>query len=532
MSNLQLRPYQQECLKAIKDNYAKGVCRQLIHLPTASGKTVIFSNLIKEMPCRSLVVAHTTELLEQAREKIQMICPGLDVGLVNANSKEFDKHVVVSSLQSARQPSNLSELQKQNFGLFIYDECHFAAADSAKMVLDSLGFGQGTSKLLVGFTATPSRTDHRGLGEVFDSITFEKSVKEMVADGYLCKPRGIKIALDLDLSKITTDRDTGDFCPSVLAQVMDTPEVNELIATTYLERGGGRKAIAFGTSINHAENMARHFQAKGVAAEFVHGNMSPKTRTDIIQRYKDGQIPVLCNCLILTVGFDDPSTSCIIVGRPTQSKGLYQQMAGRGLRLFPNKTDCLILDFGRGHSLCSTSVLCGDAETVEHAEKRAQEPASFAVHLPPELNQKLRSAILNFDPLGEQFTWQREEEGYQLKGSGHKVLRIIKTDSERFGVSFINGDQVQLIASNLSFEFAFGSAEDFAKANRALFAVSDLEAEWRKSPISERQKALLRSKGFRAGIDDLTKGQASLIISSGILNKKTAFAVTKSGSGK
>ncbi|MCB1114453.1 MAG: DEAD/DEAH box helicase family protein [Chlamydiia bacterium] len=84
MSDIRLRPYQEECLEHISRDFEEGIHRQLIHLPTGAGKTVVFSHLIKEQNARSLILAHTTELLDQAREKISMICPSLDVGLVKA----------------------------------------------------------------------------------------------------------------------------------------------------------------------------------------------------------------------------------------------------------------------------------------------------------------------------------------------------------------------------------------------------------------------------------------------------------------
>jgi ATP-dependent helicase IRC3 len=171
-------------------------------LPTASGKTVVFASLIKETEGKSLVLAHTNELLKQAREKIQMIAQNLSVGLINADSKEFDFLVIVSSIQSARQPNNLAELQAQNFNLLVYDECHHAASETSRNVLHSLGFGSKTDRLLCGFTATAFRQDGRGLGEVFDKVSYQRTIKEMIADGYLCPPKGVRVSTDIDLSKV------------------------------------------------------------------------------------------------------------------------------------------------------------------------------------------------------------------------------------------------------------------------------------------------------------------------------------------
>ncbi len=526
MNNLKLRPYQIECLQIIKEKYQNGVTRQLIHLPTGAGKTVIFAHLIQQTGLKTLVIAHTSELLEQAKDKIEMICPSLKVGLVNGQQKEFCHPVIVSSIQSARQPETLRQLQQQGFDLLVYDESHRSSCDSARMVIDALGFGKGTKKLLTGFTATPSREDGRGLGEDFDEIVFSKSIKSMIQEGYLCPPIGIKIATDLDLSNVQSDN--GDYSAVSLSKMMDTEQINDLIAKTYLEKAAGRKALCFGVSILHAENLANRFKTHGVRAETINGNMAIDDRENVLKLFKNGEIDVLTNCMVLTEGFDCPSVDAVIIARPTKSKGLYQQMAGRGLRLYPNKSDCLILDFGdKNHTLCSSVILVGDAEVTPKECQNNTKMTLLADTLPPSINQKLKSAILTFDLLGDSFFWQKEATGYNLKGTGYKNLKIFSSDNERFDVIFIDGKNESIIAQSLSFEYAFSTAEEYAKTNRSHFILSDLEAPWRKDPISERQKALFRSGGFKRGIEDLTKGQAATIISSGILKRNAAKMVSR-----
>lgn len=519
---LKLRPYQEECLQEINKAFEKGITRQLVHLATAAGKTVIFAHLIQQKNCRTLVLAHTLELLEQARDKIQMICPGLDVGLVNANSKEFNKPVVVSTIQSARQPENLKQLQTQGFELLIYDEAHRAGNDSARLVLDSLGFGKGTKRLLAGFSATPFRNDSKGLGEVFEKIVYHKSIKDLISLGYLCQPKGIKIKTDLDLTTIKTE--DGDFVSESLAEYMNTPQMNELVVKTFIEHAKDRKTVCFSANISHAKKLAEAFRGYGITSEAIHGGTHVDERKSLLERFKNGNISVLTNCQLLTEGWDCPEVDCVLVAKPTQSKGLYTQMAGRGLRLFPNKTDCLILDFGsKSHSLCSIAVLNGDSESeTEKKQPVESKICELAKTLPPSINKKLKASIIEFDPLGEAFTWLKDGQSYSLKASGSKTLKISPTAEGRFSVMFFNGNIYQTIAKDISFEYAFSTAEEFAKENRSLFTISDLEAPWRKLPISDKQKGLFKSFGYRSGVEDLSRGQAAIIISSGVLNKKTS----------
>lgn len=517
---LNLRPYQRECLDSITSQFENGVRRQLVSLPTGSGKTVVFAHLIKELGQRALVIAHTNELLGQAKEKIKMIAPELGVGIINAENKEFDAPVVISSIQSARHPKNLVELQNRQFGLLIYDECHHAAAETPRAVLNSLGFGTGTNRLLCGFSATPFREDGNGLAEVFDAIVYERTIKDMIAEGYLCQPQGIKIKTDIDLSKVQMGN--GDFQVESLSQVVDVPEIRHLVVEAYLKEGQSRKAICFGVTIQHAHNLAELFNHYGIAAEAIHGGMVKHERESAIRRYRSGQTQVLCNCQVLTEGFDAPETSCVLIARPTQSRALYQQMAGRGLRLFPNKRDCVIIDFStKHHSLCSTATLFEDAEDAQSQEKEEkQRQREIIASLPPNLNQKLKAAIVSFDPLGEAFTWKlNENKIYVLRGTSSRI-GIVPTMDDRYRVILATEKGPhKTIADGLTFEYAFSSAEDYARSDRKQFTLSDRNADWRNLPASEKQIGLIRSSGYRAGIENLTRGQASDLITSGALRR-------------
>ena len=123
--------------------------------------------------------------------------------------------------------------------------------------------------------------------------------------------------------------------------------MNDLIVTSYQEHALGRPSICFGTTVNHAYNLSNLFKERGITSECIHGGTPFHEREAILGKYKAGEIDVLSNCAVLTEGFDAPSTACVIVARPTKSKGLYQQMAGRGLRIFPGEKRLPYLGFWR-----------------------------------------------------------------------------------------------------------------------------------------------------------------------------------------
>ena len=526
-TKLPLRSYQKECIENILKNYSNNKNRLIINLPVASGKTVIFSHLISQFrkpDYQVLVLAHTNELLEQAKNKIQMIIPGASVGIVNQDSKEFDKDIIVCSIQSACRDNNLVELCKRNIKLVICDEAHHYATKTARKVLDALGFGKDIAKdkLLCGFTATPFRNKSEyGLGEVFTEITFERTIQQMIEDKWLVPPRAIKIMNDLDLSLVETSEN--DFNAPSLAKILDTPDMVQKAIDAYLKDAKGRKAIAFGCTVQHAMNLANCFMAHGIKAATVYGDMHKDERSKILKQYADGEIDVITNCAVLTEGFDAPQTDCIIIARPTKSAILFTQIIGRGLRLFPNKVDSIILDFGSEmHEVLNLAVLLDDAVTIKQV-KEEKEVKAFMDDLPKDLNQNLKAAIArcNFDPLNVVFKWKKIGMGYWLKGI-NCTLKVMP-DNERWAVilfktnlprkdHFSPDSSVEYVTKGLSFEYAFPYADNWATENRKLFILSDKEAAWRKLPISEGQIKALNNKRFRAGLDKLTRGQAATIL--------------------
>lgn len=517
-SGLQLRDYQRECIAAIKEHHAQGKNRVLAVLPTGSGKTIVFASLLAELDRPALILAHTEELVEQARDKLAIIAPHLPVGIVSGASKHPSK-ITVATIQSAVRQPTLSMLQQQRFEIAVIDEAHHCAAHSYRTVLNELGFGPGTERLLIGVTATPERTDGKGLLETFDAVAYQRNIREMVDGGYLVSPRGIRVALDMDFSNIPRDDSGLDFQPSALSRVLNTAQVSASVVTAWQQHAEGRQTIAFGVTVEHAQRLSSAFEAAGIASGIVHGGLPAEQRKEVLRAYRQGKIQVLCNCMVLTEGFDDPQTSCVLVTRPTMSHALYVQMIGRGLRLWPGKLDCLVLDFGdKRHRLCSVaSLLAGYSENVS---VQRQEKTSVRDQLPPMLPDKLKMILVEFDLMerGKAFAWKKSGLTYYLQAAESRL--IIEPADDSYVVKLLGATGTQVLSSRLDFGYAYGFAEDYARQNRKLFSVSDLEARWRGGPISNKQKAFLQACGHAEGLERLTRGQASTLIGSGKLKTK------------
>jgi ATP-dependent helicase IRC3 len=357
-----LRPYQRESIAAVLEARRQGVRRMIVCLPTGAGKTVIFSELARLARRQVLVLAHREELLGQARAKLEAAMEGQHVVSIERGAERAaaDAKVLVCSVRSLHEERLARVLRGRDVGLIIYDECHHAAADDNLRVLRQLGaFDENWSGTLLGFTATTARGDGKGLNKVFEKIVYSRDLPEMIDDGYLSPLRGFRISTSADLTRLSPGG--LDFQDEELAEAVDIEQRNALVARSIQELARDRRTIAFCVTVNHARNLCWSLNVLGVRAGIVFGEMPAEVRAQALADFRSGRTQVLTNVAVLTEGFDDPGVSCIAMARPTRSEGLYAQCVGRGTRLFPDKKDCLILDFVdlSTLSLCSLPSLFG-----------------------------------------------------------------------------------------------------------------------------------------------------------------------------
>jgi superfamily II DNA or RNA helicase len=195
--------------------------------------------------------------------------------------------------------------------------------------------------IILGLTATPCRGDGRGLGSIFNVMIECPQVPDLIEQGYLVKSR-VYAPVDPDLRGVRTQ--AGDYVESQLAERMDRDQLVGDIVTHWFKYGEARKTVAFACSVGHSVHIRDEFINAGVRAEHLDGSTAIDERAAILGRLASGETQVVCNCMVLTEGFDLPDMGCIILARPTKKMGLYRQMIGRGLRPAVGKTDVVILD--------------------------------------------------------------------------------------------------------------------------------------------------------------------------------------------
>ncbi len=511
-NRLKLRDYQLQALEAISDAAVAGIQRQLICLPTGSGKTIVMSALAKQLNRKTLLLAHREELITQALDKFKLFWPFVKIGICMAERNEIGNQVVIGSVQSCSRPKRLELLKEQGFDLMMIDEAHHASSESYRSIIEALGFGYQSKKLLIGVTATPQRSDNNGLGTTFEKLVFSRSIGTMIKAGYLSPVIGRKILTNFSMKGIRSYN--GDFSLCDLAETMNSSERNTFIVDKFQEYAKDRKAVAFCVDVQHCKDLAEAFKKAGITAAAVWGDMLADERKKALEDLKYGRIQVVTSCGVLTEGFDEPSIDAVIMARPTKSHSLYIQCVGRGLRLFPGKQNCLVLDFtDRSNNLESIMTLSGAIpEAAESKVERSKEEEKEVDKRPKIM--VLEEVDREFDILGTtRFMWIAiGDEEWSLIDDEKNEIVMSPTDSGYIArLHRQDGTTQQIVRSPLPIEYCSGVCEDYARRHLKI-AFADMKAPWMRGdyhPTQGQQEYLEKYGVYRHG---MTKAEATIEI--------------------
>ena len=345
---MKLRPYQTAAIDGIHEAWEQ-YKRTLLVLPTGCGKTIVFANIAAEMAERErvLILAHRDELIKQAADKLFKAC-GVQSATEKANETALGSYynITCGSVQTLMRQSRLERFPRDYYGTIIIDEAHHALSESYHNILD-----YWSDAKVLGVTATPDRSDKRNLGEVFESVAYEYSIRDAIKQGYLSKIVCECVPLKIDLSAVHVK--AGDYDAGELGSALE-PYLEQIADNIPRDR----RTLIFLPLIATSQRMTELLKARGFRAEHIDGKS--EDRREILQRLADGKIDVLCNSMLLTEGFDEPSIDCVVCLRPTKSRALYSQIVGRGTRLCEGKENLLILDFlwhSAKHDLCHAAHL-------------------------------------------------------------------------------------------------------------------------------------------------------------------------------
>jgi DNA repair protein RadD len=322
-------------------------------MATGTGKSVVIATAIRELleaypDMRVLVAVHVRELVEQNAIALLRVWPQAPIGINAASLYRRDHHaqVLFASIQSIYKQGY--ELGPRD--LVLVDECHLVPRAGQGMYLSLLEtLRDAVPDLRVGgFTATAYRMDSGRLDDgderIFHDVVYTYNLADGVRDGYLAPLVSKATGVEIDVSGVA--RRGGEFVAGALEAAADKRDVVQGAAGEIVRLGAERNAwLAFCSGVDHAHHVRDALRERGICTETVTGETPTGDRDRIIRGFRAGQIRCLTNAMVLTTGFDVPHVDLIAMLRPTLSTGLYVQTLGRGTRLAPGKTDCLVLDF-------------------------------------------------------------------------------------------------------------------------------------------------------------------------------------------
>ncbi len=364
-----LRPYQKQAVDATITHFRASDDPAVIVLPTGAGKSLVIAELARMAKQHIMVLTHVKELVEQNHAKYESY--GTKAGIFSAGlkRKETEHQVTFASVQSLCP--NLDKFQ-QAYSLLIIDECHRVdsnqvdedSSNQYHQVIKHLSQLNPTLKIL-GLTATPYRLSqgwiyqyhHYGFvrsdqNKLFKHCIFELPLRLMIKQGYLTEPKLVDASIaEYDFSSVKVNNQGQYNNQQVNDLLARHPRVTQSIIEQVLQLAETRKAVMiFAATVQHAKEITSYLPDKNTA--LITGNTPLSERDNLIHQFKQQKLKYLVNVSVLTTGFDAPHVDFIAILRPTQSVSLYQQIVGRGLRLYKNKKDCLVIDYaGNGIDL-------------------------------------------------------------------------------------------------------------------------------------------------------------------------------------
>jgi DNA repair protein RadD len=364
-----LRPYQVEAVRAATAHFRRERTPAVIVLPTGAGKSLVIAELARIARGRVLVLAHVRELVEQNHAKYSLVDPGAGIFSAGLERKDSEQKIIFGSIQSV---ARAEEEFFANFSLVVIDECHRVAMEGETQYHQVLARLQKSNPALcvLGLTATPYRL---GLGWIYEfhaqkkirrtaeprffkKCVYELTTRYMIEHGYLTPPVRIDSPVACyDFSSLKLNGTS--FVQSQIEQLLkDQARITPVIIRNNVDMSKDRHGVMiFTSSVNHAKEIMRSLPP--YVSALIIGDTESREREETIAAFKARKLKYLVNVSVLTTGFDAPHVDVIAILRPTESDSLYQQIVGRGLRLSPGKTDCLILDYtGQDHDIFSPAI--------------------------------------------------------------------------------------------------------------------------------------------------------------------------------
>ena len=340
-----LRPYQQHLKEEIFEGW-QFYYQLMLQLPTGTGKTVLFSSIIKDLAAvpntKILIVAHRKELVEQISTWLDRFQVEHGV-IISGRKRNLDNSIQVASIQTYTNKANQALMDSFSPDFIIIDEAHHTVAQTYQSL-----WSKYPKAWKLGVTATPYRLSHDSFRSLYSCLITSPSMKDFISHGYLSDYVYMVDNPNGDMSKAIDDikqkSNTGDYVISTLLKKLNVDKYVKYAVACYLRYAKDKKGIVYAISVEHGKNLCNAYESVGVSAEFIDSTTPRKEREEIVDRFRQGETRIMVNCNIFSEGFDCPDIEFIQMTRPTYSLSMYMQQVGRGLRPMRDGSKCIILD--------------------------------------------------------------------------------------------------------------------------------------------------------------------------------------------
>lgn len=522
--SVELRPYQIEARALTRETWRR-TRGAMVVLPTGTGKTIFGLSLCADARARNhrvLWLAHRTELIEQPFTAMRAVFPdrAIGAGIIQASRNDVTSPMAFASVDSLQGGRLDAYADAGAPTLIVVDEAHHSTSPTQRRILDR--FPQAYR---LGLTATPERTDGGDLGALWE-VAYHLPLWRAMQDGYLCEVEPVVERLpDLDLEQLGGTRE--DYDDRELGAELMRAGVVEHTVSALEQHARGKHVLCFTATVEQARETAAALTAAGFRARWVSGETSPTERRFVLRSFANGDLDVVCNCAVLTEGTDLPITDCVVVARPTKSKPLYIQMVGRGLRLYPGKERCLVIDIAGAseeHTLVMAPVLLGaepkrDCPKSPNGKHRWGEKSGLLEEQSCEAcGKKRHTKDGERDPLKgltherrpPQARWLRvpgiAETAWTCDCGKEGTLFVVQADDGFLPYFVKSGGRKPYPLANtpVPIGLAYGLGADVV---RRVPGLMNPRAKWREGSASDKQQAYLARLGQDAS--GMTAGQAA-----------------------
>jgi DNA repair protein RadD len=445
-----LRKYQQDAVDSLFEfQHDRPGQSSVIVIPTGGGKTRVMAEIIRRSfeanpNCRGMILSHVKELLEQSSKTCTHYAtttglPVESIGVYSAALKRREvKPLTIAGIQSVyRKGADFGYLD-----FIMIDECHLISQNKETMYRKFLSQAKISNSRVkvVGLTATPYRLQsgiifgHKE--KTFDNCCYAIGVRDLIDEGFLSPLVTMGTSDSPDLKNVRIR--AGEYFSKDLDAILENSDLVQSSVKEAIVKASSRKSVlVFASSIKHAEMILNELKKQGQSANMITGETHSTIRDFLINGFRANSFKWLVNVAVLTTGFDAPGIDCVVVMRPTMSKGLWYQMVGRGFRLAPDKENCLILDFGDNalrHGCIDQIVV--DAQGIElPAAKVKRCPSCNLIHrigniicpscgyFKPKEEESLFPEKLSASQTNGEILAGRQPKQYEIVATGYTIYR-------------------------------------------------------------------------------------------------------------